>query len=110
MVEILSKKHHCFPLPIDAPNEINLNRKHAPNSSVRVSYLLKNCLVFGPYRPETEIYALNENYKFKFQINLDRHGPRPIRTICHLPDPPPFSLFSTFKVHGCRSGSYWTGS
>jgi hypothetical protein len=31
---------------------------------------------------------LNENGMFKFQINLDRHGPRPIMKICYIPDPP----------------------
>jgi hypothetical protein len=65
--------------------------------SVRLPYLLKNCLVFGPYRPEKEICVLNQNCKFRFQINLDRHSQRPIWKICHLPDPPLFSLFSTFK-------------
>ncbi len=99
MVKILLKQHHCFPLPADASNEINLNREHAPNNSVRVPYLLKSCVIFYPYRPETEIRmycVLNENCKFKFQINLDRHGPRPIRKIFHPPDPPQFSSFSTF--------------
>jgi hypothetical protein len=67
---------HCLPLPIEAPN-----------NSVRVPYSLKNCLVFYPYRPEKEICVLNENDMFKFQINLDRHGLRPIWKVCHLPDP-----------------------
>ncbi len=31
---------------------------------------------------------LNEDdRKIKQQTNLDRHGPRPISNICHLPDP-----------------------
>ncbi len=33
----------------------------------------------------------------KRKTNLDRHGQRPIPIICHLPDPPSFSLPTTFK-------------
>jgi hypothetical protein len=34
---------------------------------------------------------------FKFQINLDLHGPRTFLKICHIHEPPPFSLFTTCK-------------
>ncbi len=34
---------------------------------------------------------------FKFKINLDRHGPRPLPNICILPGPHYFSFPSTFK-------------
>jgi hypothetical protein len=33
----------------------------------------------------------------KKRNKLDRHGPRPIRNVCHLPGPPSFSLQTTFK-------------
>jgi hypothetical protein len=66
--------------------------------SVRVSYLLQNCLVFGPYRPETKKCVLNENFKFKFKIDLYRHGPRPLLNDRHPAEPPPFSLYTTFKA------------
>ncbi len=72
--------------------------------SVRLPYLLKNRLVLGPYRPEKESCVLNENCKLRYQINLDRHSRRPSSTICHLPDPPLFSLFSTFKALVSRKG------
>jgi hypothetical protein len=38
------------------------------------------------------------NRKIKRQTNLDRHGPRPITNVCHLPDPTYFSLQTTFKA------------
>jgi len=65
---------------------------------VRVPFSLKNCLVFGPYRPEKEICYFNKNGKFKFQIDLDRHGPRPLLNHRHFTEPPTFSLYTTFKV------------
>ncbi len=74
--------------------------------SVRLPYLLKNHLVFVPYRPEKEICVLNENCKFRFQINLDRHSRRPTWKIFHLPDPPLFSLFSTFKGFVANPGEW----
>ncbi len=46
---------------------------------------------------ETEIHKIKDNRKIKRKTNLDRHGPRPIPIICHLPDPPSFSLPTTFK-------------
>jgi hypothetical protein len=43
-------------------------------------------------------------FKQKLQVHiskkLNRHSRRPIWKICHLPDPPLFSLFSTFKDKG----------
>ncbi len=36
--------------------------------------------------------------KIKRQTNLDRHGPRPITNVFHLPDPTYFSLQTTFKA------------
>ncbi len=34
---------------------------------------------------------------FKQKINLDRHSPEPYPNIWHFPDPPIFSLPTTFK-------------
>jgi hypothetical protein len=39
----------------------------------------------------------NKNGKFKFQIDLDRHGPRTLLNDSHLAEPPPFSLYTTFN-------------
>jgi hypothetical protein len=49
------------------------------------------------YLAETEIYKIKDDSKIKRQTTLDRHGPRPIPNICHLPDPSSFSLPTTFK-------------
>ncbi len=71
------------------------------DAMTRVPYSLKNCLVFGPYRPEKEIFYFNKNSKFRFQIDLDRHGPRPLLNDRYLEEPPPFSLYNvhyTFKT------------
>jgi hypothetical protein len=35
--------------------------------------------------------------KVKRQTDIDHHGPKYILIICHLPDPPIFSLPTTFK-------------
>ncbi len=45
---------------------------------------------------ETEIEKIKDDTKIKRQTNLYRRGPRPIMNVCHLPDPPPFSLPTTF--------------
>jgi hypothetical protein len=36
--------------------------------------------------------------KLKDKTDIDHHGPRYILIICHLPDPPTFSLPTTFNV------------
>jgi hypothetical protein len=35
--------------------------------------------------------------KLKDKTDIDHHGPKYILIICHLPDPPTFSLPTTFK-------------
>jgi hypothetical protein len=40
---------------------------------------------------------LYENDMFKRQIKLDHYNPRPVPIICHVPDTPWFSLFTTLK-------------
>jgi hypothetical protein len=46
---------------------------------------------------ETEIHKIKDDSKIIMQTNLDRRGLRPIPIICHLLDPPSFSLPTTFK-------------
>jgi hypothetical protein len=41
---------------------------------------------------------LKDDDKIKREINLDRHGLRPRPNVCHLPDPPWFSLRTTFNT------------
>jgi hypothetical protein len=36
------------------------------------------------------------------QTDIDHHSPRPISIICHFPDPPSFSLPTTFKFCYCK--------
>jgi hypothetical protein len=45
-----------------------------------------------------EIDCLQRNETFKSQITLDRHNARPRLNYYVLPDPPHFSLPSTFKL------------
>jgi hypothetical protein len=48
---------------------------------------------------------IKEDSKIKRETNLDRHGLRPIRNLCYLPDPHWFSLQTTFKsLHILTSG------
>jgi len=37
--------------------------------------------------------------EIKRQKNNDRHGPRPIPNVCHIPHPPSFSIQTTFDSH-----------
>jgi hypothetical protein len=47
-----------------------------------------------------EIFYFNKNGKFKFQTDIDRHGPRPLHNQRHLLNPLSFhcTLQCTFKV------------
>ncbi len=47
---------------------------------------------------EKEIGLLTQNCMFKQKINLDRHSPEPYPNIWHFPDPPIFSLPTTFNA------------
>jgi len=40
--------------------------------------------------------------KLKDKTDIDHHGPKYILIICHLPDPPTFSLPTTFKHQSGR--------
>jgi hypothetical protein len=47
-----------------------------------------------------EIHKIKDDSKIRMQTNLDRRGLRPIPIICHLLDPPSFSLPTTFNSLG----------
>ncbi len=47
-----------------------------------------------------EINCVQRNNTFKFKLTLDRHNARLKLIYCLLPDPPRFSLPSTFKGVG----------
>jgi hypothetical protein len=49
------------------------------------------------YMAETEVHQSKDDGKIKSKINLDRHGPVPVPNNRHLPQPPWFSLQTTFK-------------
>ncbi len=46
---------------------------------------------------ETEIDKIKDNGKIERETNLDRRGPKQIGTVWRIPDPPIFSLPTTFK-------------
>jgi hypothetical protein len=64
-----------------------------PNSLVHLAYFHANCLLTGPYKRVTEIH----DNKIKKQTDIDRHGPKSSSNSSQPPDPPDFSLLTTFK-------------
>ena len=50
---------------------------------------------------ETDL--IQDGGQVKRQTDIDHHGPKYILIICHLPDPPIFSLPTTFNVHFCQN-------
>jgi hypothetical protein len=44
-----------------------------------------------------EIHKIKDDGKIERETNLDRRGPSQIGTVWHIPDPPTFSLPTTFK-------------
>ena len=64
-----------------------------PNSLVHLAYFHAKCLLTGPYKRETEIH----DNKIKKQTDIDRHGPKPSSNSSQPPDPPDFSLLTTFN-------------
>ncbi len=46
---------------------------------------------------ETEIHKIKDDSKIKREKNINRCGQRYIVNVCHLSDPPSFSLPTTFK-------------
>ena len=45
---------------------------------------------------ETDL--IQDGGQVKRQTDIDHHGPKYILIICHLPDPPTFSLPTTFNL------------
>jgi hypothetical protein len=58
-------------------------------------------------KTETELFQ--DGCQIKREKDIYHHGPKHILIICHLPDPPSFSLPTTFKlllsclITGCAS-------
>jgi hypothetical protein len=52
---------------------------------------------------EPDIHKIKVDSKIIRQTNLDRRGLRPIPIICHLLDPPSFSLPTTFNVTNSKN-------
>jgi hypothetical protein len=46
---------------------------------------------------EKEIELIQDGGQIKREIVIYHDGPRPIRIICYLPEPPCFSLVTTFN-------------
>jgi hypothetical protein len=61
---------------------------------------------------ETEIHKIKDDSQMERQTNLDRRGPRPIPIICYFPDPPSFSLPTTFNKENkcCTTGRFRYGT
>ncbi len=54
-------------------------------------------ILTGLYKWETEIRWRKDDNKIKKQTDIDRHGPKPSSNSSQPPDPPDFSLPTTFK-------------
>ncbi len=58
---------------------------------------------------ETEIYKIKDNSKIKREKNIDCRSQRHFGNVWHLPDPPSFSLPTTFKWQvNNRAGHLYT--
>ncbi len=68
------------------------------NSLVRLTYFHTNRLLTGHYKTETEIRWRKDDNRIKKQTDIDRHGPKPSLNSSQPPNPPPFSLPTTFKA------------
>jgi hypothetical protein len=64
---------------------------------VRLAYFHTNRLLTELYKQETEIRCRKDDGNIKKLTDIDRHGPVPYSNNSLLPDPPPFSLPTTFK-------------
>jgi hypothetical protein len=54
---------------------------------------------------ETEIDKIKDDGKIERETNLDRRGPNQIGTVWHIPDPPTFSLPTTFNTDNWTAAS-----
>jgi hypothetical protein len=76
------------------------------SSSVRLAYFHTNRLLFGLYKQETEILRTKDEGNIKKLTDNDRHGPKPSSNTCQLPNPPHFSLVTTFNTLICSNVGY----
>jgi hypothetical protein len=67
------------------------------DNSPRFAFSLGHCLFILLYCGGKEKHQIKDDSKMKRQTNLDRRSPGQIPIICHLLDPPSFSLATTFK-------------
>ncbi len=84
-----SSKFHAIYIyltPSITTNKMNSLRGSASNNSSRVS-CYKKCLFGGQYWAETKIRFLLESGMLKWQRNLARESPRPVRNIGHISTP-----------------------
>ena len=68
-----------------------------PNISVRLAYFHPNRLLIELYKQETEIRCKKDDGPIKKLTDIDHHGPVPYSISGQTPDPPHFSLPTTFK-------------
>ncbi len=71
------------------------NWTELPNGATYIA----NCLLILLYWAETEIHNIKDDSKIKREKNIDRRGQRHIGSVWHLPDPPSFSLPTTFNSY-----------
>jgi hypothetical protein len=76
----------------DAENKITLKKEMLQIIRQHIAYSF--CFTGA----EMEIHKIKDDSKIIRQTNLDRSGLRPIPIICHLLDPPSFSLPTTFNA------------
>ncbi len=67
--------------------------------SVRLAYFHTNCLLIELYKQEMEIRCRKKDNKVKKETDIDRHGPKPSSNSSQPPNPPPFSLPTTFNPY-----------
>jgi hypothetical protein len=60
----------------------------------------KNCVLLGG--TGNMYIEVKDDSKIKRRKNIDRHSPRPIPNVCHLPDLPWFSLQTSFEVFSIK--------
>ncbi len=86
----------CLGLAISLHCTENKFKTEASNS-LRFSYSWRHRLILCCTWRKRKYIEIKDDSKVKQQKNLDRHGPRPIPNVCHLPDPPWYSVQTTFK-------------
>ncbi len=65
---------------------------------MRLAYFHTNRLLIEFYQQEMEIRCKKDDGPIKMATDIDHHGPVPYSISSQTPDPPHFSLPTTFKV------------